>query len=131
MILSGQTHVRRGAKLDDLVLVGHGARVGEDTLLCGQVGLAGTTEIGNGCILGGQVGCSGHLKVGDGAMLTPQSGVPSDVPAGVIHSGSPAVEHRQWLKNAAALNLLPELTKTVRRLENEVAKLRLAGGSSV
>jgi len=63
-------------------------------------------------------------------MLTPQSGVPNDVPAGAVHSGSPAVEHRQWLKNAAALNLLPELTKTVRRLDSEVARLIAARGDS-
>jgi len=125
----GQTTIRRGSKIDDLVLVGHGATVGEDTLLCGQVGLAGTTEIGNGCILGGQVGCSGHLKVGDGAMLTPQSGVPNDIPAGATYSGSPAIEHRQWLKNAATLNLLPDLGKVVRRLEGELEKLRNAEGS--
>jgi UDP-3-O-[3-hydroxymyristoyl] glucosamine N-acyltransferase len=125
----GQTHIRRGSKVDDLVLVGHGATVGEDTLLCGQVGLAGTTEIGNGCILGGQVGCSGHLKVGDGAMLTPQSGVPNDIPPGATYSGSPAVEHRHWLKNAALLNQLPDLVKTVRRLESAVEKVQSAARS--
>jgi UDP-3-O-[3-hydroxymyristoyl] glucosamine N-acyltransferase len=116
----GHTHIHRGAKLDNLVLVGHGAIIGEDTLLCGQVGLAGTTEIGKNCILGGQVGCSGHFKVGDGAMLTPQSGVPNDIPPGEIYSGSPAVEHRQWMKNAAALNQLPDLIKTVRKLQREI-----------
>jgi UDP-3-O-[3-hydroxymyristoyl] glucosamine N-acyltransferase len=125
----GETRIARGAKLDDLVLVGHGASVGEDTLLCGQVGLAGTTEVGSRCILGGQVGCSGHFKVGDGAMLTPQSGVPKDIPAGATYSGSPAVEHRQWMKNAAALNLLPDLVKTVRRLEGELAKLKASEGA--
>jgi UDP-3-O-[3-hydroxymyristoyl] glucosamine N-acyltransferase len=127
----GHTQIHRGAKLDDLVLVGHGATVGEDTLLCGQVGLAGTTEIGNGCILGGQVGCSGHFKVGNGAMLTPQSGVPSDIPAGEVYSGSPAVEHRQWMKNSAALNLLPELIKTVRKLQKEMESVSRAGSPQI
>jgi len=119
----GATRIGNGAKLDDLVLVGHGGKVGENTLLCGQVGLAGTTEVGNGCILGGQVGCSGHLKVGDGAMITPQSGVPNDVPPGTVYSGSPVVEHRQWMKNAAAMNRLPDLIRQVRQLETELAKL--------
>ena len=96
-------------------------------MLCAQVGLAGTTEIGKGCILGGQVGCSGHLKVGDGVMITPQSGVPNDIPPGEIYSGSPAVEHRQWMKNAAAISRVPELAKTVRQLEAEVAKLKARG----
>jgi UDP-3-O-[3-hydroxymyristoyl] glucosamine N-acyltransferase len=120
----GETRIGKGAKLDDLVLVGHGGTVGENTLLCGQVGLAGTTRIGNNCILGGQVGCSGHLTVGDGAMITPQSGVPNDVPPGALYSGSPVVEHRQWLKNAAAISRVPELAKTVRQLEAEIAKLK-------
>jgi UDP-3-O-[3-hydroxymyristoyl] glucosamine N-acyltransferase len=119
----GETRVSRGVKIDDLVLVGHGGQVGEETLLCGQVGLAGTTTVGNGCILGGQVGCSGHLTVGDGAMLTPQSGVANDIPARSLYSGAPAVEHRQWLKGSAAFKHLPELLSTVRRLEAEVARL--------
>ncbi len=119
----GETRIRRGAKLDDLVLVGHASRVGEDTLLCGQVGLAGSTTVGNRCILTGQVGVSGHLKIGDGAVITPQSGVPNDVPAGAFWSGSPTVEHKQWMKNVAALNRLPELQKTVRRLEAEIERL--------
>ncbi len=120
----GETRIGDGAKLDDLVLVGHGSTVGENTLLCGQVGLAGTTEIGSGCVLAGQVGCAGHLKVGDGAILTVQSGAPNDVPAGAMYSGTPAVEHRQWLKNSAALNSLPELIRSVRCLETEIAKLK-------
>jgi UDP-3-O-[3-hydroxymyristoyl] glucosamine N-acyltransferase len=119
----GQTTVSRGAKLDDLVLVGHGGSIGEDTLLCGQAGLAGTTTVGNGCIIGGQVGCSGHLTVGDGAMLTPQSGVSGDIPPNSLYSGAPAVEHKQWLKGSAAFKRLPELLNTVRRLEADVARL--------
>ena len=125
----GETRIGKGAKLDDLVLVGHGGSVGENTLLCGQVGLAGTTKVGNNCILGGQVGCSGHLTVGDGAMITPQSGVPNNVPPGALYSGSPVVEHRQWLKNAAAISRVPELAKTVRQLEAEIAKLKAQAGA--
>jgi UDP-3-O-[3-hydroxymyristoyl] glucosamine N-acyltransferase len=119
----GETAVSRGVKIDDLVLVGHGGRIGEDTLLCGQAGMAGTTTVGKGCILGGQVGCSGHLTVGDGTMLTPQTGVSSDIPPNSLYSGAPAVEHKQWLKGSAAFKRLPELVSTVRRLEQEVARL--------
>jgi UDP-3-O-[3-hydroxymyristoyl] glucosamine N-acyltransferase len=122
----GETRIGAGAKLDDLVLVGHASSVGENTLLCGQVGLAGTTRIGNNCILAGQVGCAGHLTVGDGATITSQSGVPGDVPPGALYSGYPATENRQWLKTAAAISRLPELAKTVRQLEAEVAKLKSA-----
>ena len=125
----GETLVSKGAKLDDLVLVGHGGRVGENTLLCGQVGLAGSTKIGTNCILGGQVGCAGHLTVGDGATITSQSGVPGDVPPGALYSGYPAVENRQWLKNSAAISRVPELAKTVRQLEAEIAKLKAHVGA--
>ncbi len=122
----GETRISRGAKLDDLVLVGHGSRVGEDTLLCAQVGLAGSTKVGNGCILAGQVGAAGHLTIGDGVMLTAQSGVPNDLAPRAHYSGSPAMEHRQWLKSSAALARLPELHKTVRELQAEVDRLKQA-----
>jgi UDP-3-O-[3-hydroxymyristoyl] glucosamine N-acyltransferase len=118
-----ETYISRGVKIDDLVLVGHGGKIGEDSLLCGQVGMAGTTTVGKRCILGGQAGLSGHLAVGDGAMLTPQTGVSSDIPPNSLYSGAPAVEHKQWLKGSAAYKRLPELLATVRRLEQEVARL--------
>ena len=120
----GETLIGDDVKMDCLVQVGHGSKVGERTVLCAQVGLAGTTEVGKACMLGGQVGVSGHLKIGDGAMITPQSGVPNDVPAGVLYSGSPVVEHKQWLKNSAAINHVADLLKTVRRLEAEVESLK-------
>jgi UDP-3-O-[3-hydroxymyristoyl] glucosamine N-acyltransferase len=112
----GETRIRRGAKIDDLVLVGHACDVGEDTILCGQVGLAGSTRVGNRCILAGQVGSAGHLDIGDGATITSQSGVPSDVPPGALYSGYPAMENKQWLKVMATLKHLPEMQKTVRGL---------------
>src|SRR5256884_3859101 len=93
-------------------------------LLCGQVGLAGSTKVGSNCILAGQVGTAGHLTVGDGAVITAQSGVPNDVPPRSLYSGYPAVENREWLKTMAALNRLPELQKRVRELESELARLQ-------
>ena len=119
----GETRIARGAKLDDLVLVGHASQVGADTLLCGQVGLAGSTKIGSNCILAGQVGTAGHLSVGDGTVITAQSGVPNDVPPRALYSGYPAVENREWLKMMAALNHLPELQKRVRDLESQLDRL--------
>jgi UDP-3-O-[3-hydroxymyristoyl] glucosamine N-acyltransferase len=120
----GETRIRRGTKLDDLVLVGHASQVGTDTLLCGQVGLAGSTNIGNNCILAGQVGTAGHLSVGDGTVITAQSGVPNDVPSRSLYSGYPAVKNSEWLKMMAALHRLPELQKRVRELEAEIEKLK-------
>jgi len=115
----GETRVRRGAKIDNLVQVGHASSVGENTLLCAQTGLAGTTTVGNGCILAGQVGAAGHLRIGDGAVITAQSGVPSDVPAGAQYSGYPAMESREWRKCVAAFARLPELVRAVREIEGE------------
>jgi UDP-3-O-[3-hydroxymyristoyl] glucosamine N-acyltransferase len=120
----GETRIGRGTKLDDLVLIGHASQVGENTMICGQTGLAGSTKIGNGCILAGQVGSSGHLTVGDGAIITAGSGIPGDVPPGAIHSGKPAVENKLWLKITAALNHLPDMLKRVRDLEAEIKELK-------
>lgn len=122
----GETRIRRGAKIDDLVLVGHACEVGEDTILCGQVGLAGSTRIGNRCILAGQVGSAGHLEIADGAIITSQSGMHLDVPAGAIRSGSPVMENKLWLKVIASLKRLPEMQKTVRQLAGEMARMKAA-----
>jgi UDP-3-O-[3-hydroxymyristoyl] glucosamine N-acyltransferase len=111
----GETRIGRGTKIDNLVQVGHGSHIGEDSLLAAQVGIAGSTEIGNKVILTGQVGVVGHCKVGDGAIVTPQSGVAGDIESGAIVSGAPAVDHRLWLKYSAALNRLPELIKLLRK----------------
>ncbi len=112
----GETRVARGAKIDNLVQVGHGSRVGENTLLCAQVGLAGSTEVGRDVILAGQVGVAGHCKVGDRVIATAQSGIPNDVEAGTVVSGYPAIENRQWLRCVAVFNRLPELAKMIRGL---------------
>lgn len=115
----GQTRIGRGTKIDNLVQIGHGSRVGEDSLLAAQAGIAGSTEIGNRVILTGQVGVVGHCKVGDGAIVTPQSGVAGDIAAGAIVSGAPAVDHKLWLKYSAALNRLPDLIKLLRKNKND------------
>jgi UDP-3-O-[3-hydroxymyristoyl] glucosamine N-acyltransferase len=111
----GETRIGRGVKVDNLVQVGHGSQVGEDALLCAQVGLAGSTEIGARAILTGQVGVVGHCKVGENAIVTPQSGVANDVPAGALVSGAPAVDHKLWLKYSAILPRLPEIVRALRR----------------
>ena len=110
----GETRIGRGAKVDNLVQVGHGSTVGENTLLCSQVGLAGSTTIGKNVILAGQVGVAGHLTVGDGAVATAQSGIPSDVAPGAVVSGYPAMDNRAWLRTVAAVNRLPELLRKLR-----------------
>jgi UDP-3-O-[3-hydroxymyristoyl] glucosamine N-acyltransferase len=112
----GSTKIARGAKLDNLVHVGHSCTVGEDTLLCAQVGLAGTTDVGKNVILAGQVGVAGHCKIGDGVIAIAQSGIPHDVPAGKMISGAPAIDQRLWLKCSAIYPKLPEIAKAVQAL---------------
>jgi len=107
----GATVIADGAKIDNLVQVGHGSSVGENTLLCAQVGLAGSTEVGRNVVLAGQVGVAGHCRIGDGAVATAQSGIPNDVAPGKIVSGYPAIDNRQWLRASAVFQRLPELLR--------------------
>ena len=110
----GETRVRRGAKIDNLTQVGHGSEVGEDTMLCAQVGLAGSTVVGKNVILAGQVGVAGHCSIGDGVIATAQTGIPSDVEPGKVVSGFPAIDNRQWLRCVAVFNKLPEMARSIR-----------------
>jgi UDP-3-O-[3-hydroxymyristoyl] glucosamine N-acyltransferase len=111
----GNTEIAAGAKVDNLVQVGHGSTVGENTLLCAQVGLAGSSHVGKNVVLAGQVGVVGHSLIGDGVIVTAQSGVPGDVAPGSVISGSPAFEHRRWLRSVAAFSRLPELVKQMQK----------------
>lgn len=120
----GETRIGRGTKIDNLVQVGHSCKIGEDTLLCGQAGLAGTTRVGNRCILAGQTASAGHLTIGDGAVLTARTAAGDDVPAGAIYSGAPAIDNLSWRKSVAIFNRLPELQREVRSLRDEVAQLK-------
>ena len=113
----GETRIKRGAKIDNLVQVGHASVVGEDTLLCAQVGLGGSTRIGRSCILTGQVGVVGHLTIGDRVIATGQTGVPGDVEDGKTISGSPGFDNKMWLRSSAVFKRLPELLKRLEALE--------------
>ncbi len=118
----GATEIGNGTKVDNLVQVGHGSRVGQDTLVCAQTGLAGSSVIGNNVILAGQVGIAGHCSVGDGVILTAQSAVSHDVPPGKMISGSPGFDNRVWLRAVTIFQRLPELLKRLDRLEKHVEK---------
>ncbi len=124
----GATEIGDGAKIDNLVQVGHGSRIGKNTLLCAQTGLAGSSVIGNNVILAGQVGIAGHCTVGDGVVLTAQSAVSHDVPPGKMISGSPGFDNRAWLRAVAIFQRLPEMMKRLDRLEKEVTS-RIAAQS--
>jgi UDP-3-O-[3-hydroxymyristoyl] glucosamine N-acyltransferase len=117
----GETRIARGVKIDNLAQVGHGSAVGEHTLLCAQVGLAGSTVVGKNVIIAGQAGVAGHCNVGDNVVITAQSGTHGDIPAGSMVSGSPAFDHKQWLRAVNAFAKLPELARAVRDLTRRVS----------
>ena len=116
----GETRVKRGAKIDSLVQVGHACVVGEDNIICAQTGLAGGSVLEKNVLLAGQVGISGHLTIHDNAVIYAQSGIGGDVAEGAVMSGSPAFEAREWLRAITAFPKLPELLKTVRQLEKRL-----------
>jgi UDP-3-O-[3-hydroxymyristoyl] glucosamine N-acyltransferase len=119
----GETRVKRGAKIDSLVQVGHACVVGEDNIICSQTGLAGSTVLEKNVLLAGQVGVSGHLTIHENAVVYAQSGVGGDVAAGACISGSPAFDSRQWLRAITGFPRLPELLRTMRQLEKRVHDL--------
>lgn len=116
----GETRIKRGAKLDNLVQIGHSCTIDEDALICSQTGLAGSSHIGKRVILTGQVGIAGHLKVGDDAVITAKSGTSHDVEPGKIMSGIPAFDNREWLRSTAAFRKLGEMASRLRKLEKRV-----------
>ena len=126
----GNTVVRRGSKLDNLVQIGHGSYIGENCVLAAQAGLAGSTRLGRGVWVGGQAGFAGHLSVGDGAVITAQSGTSHDVPSKAVVSGSPAFDNRSWLRSAAVIPKLPTISRRIRELEKEVELLKKAQADS-
>jgi UDP-3-O-[3-hydroxymyristoyl] glucosamine N-acyltransferase len=119
----GMTRIGAGTKIDNLVQLGHSVTIGRDSVLAGQVGIAGSTKVGDRVVMAGQVGVVGHISIGDGAIVTAQTGVPGDVKPGAVVSGSPAIENRTWLKSMAVFARLPELQKRVRELERRVGAL--------
>ena len=113
----GSTIVRRGVKLDNLVMIAHGCELGEGSMLAAQVGLSGSTKVGRFVRMGGQAGSAGHLSIGDGAQVAAQSGLHSDVSAGSTVGGSPATDITLWRRMWAGCLRLPDLIRRVRRLE--------------
>jgi UDP-3-O-[3-hydroxymyristoyl] glucosamine N-acyltransferase len=119
----GESRVKRGAKIDSLVQVGHACVVGEDNIICAQTGLAGSTILEKNVLLAGQVGVSGHLTIHDDVIVYAQSGIGGDLKAGSVVSGSPAFERNDWLRAITAFQRLGDIQKTVRQLERKLAAL--------
>jgi UDP-3-O-[3-hydroxymyristoyl] glucosamine N-acyltransferase len=119
----GETRVKRGAKIDSLCQIGHACVIGEDNIICGQTGLAGSTVLEENVIMAGQTGSAGHITIHKDAIVWAQAGVGHDVPAGSIVAGSPAFDSKDWLRASAAYSRLPELLRAVRSLEKRISDL--------
>jgi UDP-3-O-[3-hydroxymyristoyl] glucosamine N-acyltransferase len=123
----GSTIIRQGVKLDNLVQIAHNVEVGQNTVMSAQVGVAGSSKVGEWCMFAGQVGIAGHLKVGDRTIMGAQAGLAGGNLArkgGATLMGYPAIEHKKFAKNMAALNSLPELLKEVAALKKEIEELK-------
>jgi UDP-3-O-[3-hydroxymyristoyl] glucosamine N-acyltransferase len=121
---TSETRIKRGAKIDNLVQIGHSCTVGEDALICAQVGLAGSSHIGDRVILAGQAGVAGHNTIGDDVILTAKSATSHDIPAGKMISGIPAFDNKDWLRSTAAFRRLGEMQRKIRELEKRLNDLK-------
>ncbi len=121
----GSTIIRKGVKLDNLVQVGHNVEIGENTVMAGQTGVAGSSRIGRNCMFGGQVGIGGHIKVSDGTKIGAQAGVQGNVKIeNSIIQGSPAFDIRMFQRSSVVFKKLPELLTRIENLEKEFESLR-------
>jgi UDP-3-O-[3-hydroxymyristoyl] glucosamine N-acyltransferase len=118
------THIKRGTKMDNLVQIGHNVVVGEHVLLVAQCGISGSAELGDYVVLGGQAGVAGHLRIGDNVRIAARGGVIKDVPAGQTLSGTPAFDHREWLKAQIVFRQLPLLKEKIESLERSFLELK-------
>ena len=119
----GSTIIHRGVKLDNLIQIGHNVVIGENTVSAWQVGVAGTSKVGRHCMLGGQVGIAGHLTIGDNVQIGSKSGISNNIPDGTVYFGYPALPISRYHRANAVFRNLPELSKTVYRLEKQMAEL--------
>ena len=119
----GETRIKAGTKIDNLVQIAHGVTIGRNVLMAAQVGIAGSTQIGDDVMFGGQVGVGGHLTIGNGAVAVGQSGVTNSLEPGAMVAGYPAIDGKEWRKASVIFRRLPELKRRIEELEARVAEL--------
>jgi UDP-3-O-[3-hydroxymyristoyl] glucosamine N-acyltransferase len=122
----GETRIKAGTKIDNLVQIGHGVTVGRNVLMAAQVGIAGSTDVEDDVVFGGQVGVGGHLTIGRGAIAVGQSGVTNSLDPGAFVAGYPAIDSRDWRKASVVFRRLPEMKRRIEQLEARVAELTRA-----
>lgn len=119
----GKTWIKRGAKIDNLVQIGHNVNIGEDSIIVSHVGISGSVEVGNNVTLAGQVGVAGHIKIGDNVTVGAKSGITKSIVQNQVVAGFPAIPHREWLKSQASITKLPEMRKKINELEKRIKQL--------
>ncbi len=119
----GETRIKRGTKIDNLVQIAHNVVVGEDTVIAGTAGVAGSTKIGNRVMIGGNAAVTGHITVADRVNIAGHSGVTRSLEEGKTYFGYPAKEAGRGRRIEGALRQLPELLWTIRDLEERIKKL--------
>jgi UDP-3-O-[3-hydroxymyristoyl] glucosamine N-acyltransferase len=122
----GETRIEAGTKIDNLVQIAHGVRIGRRSLIASQVGIAGSTVVEEGVTLAGQVGVNGHIHIGRGAVASGKTGITRDVAPGAFISGYPGIPNLEWRKSQVLVRHLPELKKRVEELERQIAALQEA-----
>jgi UDP-3-O-[3-hydroxymyristoyl] glucosamine N-acyltransferase len=120
----GETRIQAGTKIDNLVQIAHGVRIGRHSLVAAQVGIAGSTIVEDDVMLGGQVGITGHVRIGKGAKASAKTGITGNVEPGVLVSGYPSLPNLEWRRSQVLVRHLPELKKRIEELERLVAGLR-------
>ena len=121
----GSTIIRKGVKIDNLVQIGHNVEIGENTVMAGQTGVAGSSKVGRNCMFAGQTGVAGHLKVANGTVAAAQAGIAGDVKKeNTVVFGTPAIDHKQFLRSYVVFRVLPEMRQKVDALSKEVEALK-------
>jgi len=116
----GNTIIKRGTKIDNLVQIAHNVVVGEDCIMAAQTGIAGSTEIGKRVTFAGQAGVTGHIKIGDNVTVAGKAGVTKNIKDDQVVSGMPAIPHKNWLELMAIFRELPRLKKKILELEEKI-----------
>jgi UDP-3-O-[3-hydroxymyristoyl] glucosamine N-acyltransferase len=126
----GETIIRRGTKVDNIVQIAHNVEIGEDSIIVAQVGISGSTKIGKGVTLAGQVGIAGHIEVGDGITVGAKAGVIGNLLEKGVFTGMPAIPHAQWLRVQGSLTKLPEMRKRLLKLERRLEEMESERGKA-
>lgn len=124
----GATVIGRGTKIDNLVQIAHNVKVGADSVIVAQAGVAGSARIGDRVQVAGQAGIAGHIEIGDDSSLGAKAGATNDIPPGSVYSGFPAIPHKEWLRASVVFGKLPELKKRIEELEKRLSRLEKQEG---